>query len=161
MDAYEKFLHSIGIAFEWSVDKDTKKLSYCDLTGPEKILVFQKFNVKELNFGDNIKIENRWKSFIDIFGELKLDYSTDNEVDNLRQYVKKWTEEFLYLYQTIDVTPYIHGLRAHVPEFLQLYKNISLFSQQGLEKYNDQASKDYFQSTNHRGIASLKQLMLK
>ena len=24
MDAYEKFLHSIGIAFEWSVDKDTK-----------------------------------------------------------------------------------------------------------------------------------------
>ena len=91
MDAYEKFLHSIGIAFEWSVDKDTKKLSYRDLTGPEKILVFQKINIKELllNFADNIKIENLWKSFINIFGELKLDYSTDDEVDTFRQNVKK------------------------------------------------------------------------
>ena len=138
MDACEKFLHSIGIAFEWSVDKDTKKLSYHDLTGPEKI-VFQKINIKEppLNFADNIKIENLWKSFIDIFGELKLDYSTNYEVNTFGQNVKKWTEEFLYLYQTSDVTPY-------VPEFLQLYKNIALFNQQGLEKYNDQASKDYF-----------------
>ena len=43
MDTYEKFLHSIdivfGIVFERSVDKHTKKLSYRDLTGPEKFLL--------------------------------------------------------------------------------------------------------------------------
>ena len=42
MDAYEKFLHSIGIAFEWRVDKDSKKLQYRDLTGSEKYFCFKK-----------------------------------------------------------------------------------------------------------------------
>ncbi len=35
------------------------------------------------------------------------------------------------------------------------------FNQQGLEKYNDQASKDYFRSTNHRGSEAMKQMLLK
>ena len=51
--------------------------------------------------------------------------------------------------------------RNLVPEFLQLYKNIANFNQQGLEKYSDHASKDYFRSTNHRNIESLRQLVLK
>ena len=155
MDAYEQFLHSLGIAFEWTVDRDSKKLSYRDLTGPEKLLVFQKISIKELipRFTDS---NNLWISFIDLFSELKLDYSTDNEIEAFRQNVKKWTEEFLFLYQASDVTPYMHAFRVHVPEFLELYKNISLCNQQGLEKYNDQAPKDYFRSTNRRGIDSLK-----
>ena len=96
-----------------------------------------------------------------MFGELKLDYNTIDEVENFKGNVKKWMEEFPYLYQASDVTPYTHAFKVHVPEFSELYKNISLFNQQGLEKYNDQASKDYFPSTNHRGIESLKQLLLK
>ena len=42
MAKYETFLKSIGIKFEWFVNKDTKKLQYRDLTGPEKLLLFQK-----------------------------------------------------------------------------------------------------------------------
>ena len=36
-----------------------------------------------------------------------------------------------------------------------------MFNQQGLEKYNDQCSKDYFRSTNHKGVEALRQMMLK
>ena len=79
----------------------------------------------------------------------------------LRPSDKMLTEEFLFLYQASDVTPYIPAFRVHVSELLELYKNISLFNQQDLEIYNDQASKDYFRSTNHRGIDSRKQFVLK
>ena len=56
-----------------------------------------------------------------------------------------------------DVTPYMHALHCHVPEFLSLYLNIAHYTQQGLKKYNDIASKDYFGSTNHKGIDAPKQ----
>lgn len=45
--------------------------------------------------------------------------------------------------------------------FLKLYGNIGNFNQQGLEKYNDIVSKDYFRSSNHRGVEALRQIMLK
>ena len=55
----------------------------------------------------------------------------------------------------------MHALSQHVPEFLELYGNINCFNQQGLEKYNDQCSKDYFRSSNHRNIEALRQMLLK
>ena len=57
--------------------------------------------------------------------------------------------------------PCMHALYSHVPKFLKLYKNVAFFNQQGMEKYNDVASKNYFRSSNHRGISALKQLLLK
>lgn len=55
----------------------------------------------------------------------------------------------------------MHALHFHVPEFLSLYQNISYYTQQGMEQYNDRASKDYFRSTNHEGLDALKQVLLK
>ena len=55
----------------------------------------------------------------------------------------------------------MHALYQHIPEVLKLYKNVAYFNQQGMKKYNDIASKDYFRSSNHRGIAALEQLFLK
>ena len=40
MAGYEKFVKEIGIDFEWKINKDTEKLEYRDLTGPEKLLLF-------------------------------------------------------------------------------------------------------------------------
>ena len=133
-DVYEKFLHSVGIAFEWTVDRNSKSCPIETSLVQKKLLVFQKISIKELlpRFTDSNKIENLWKSFIDLFGELKLDYSTDNETEAFRQNVKKWTEEFIFFYQASDVTPYMHTFRVHVPEFLELYKNISLFISKAL-----------------------------
>ena len=45
-------------------------------------------------------------------------------------------------YQTKHVTPYIHTLAMHITEIIRRYGNVSLFSQQGLEKLND--TRNYF-----------------
>ena len=47
------------------------------------------------------------------------------------------------------------------PEFLDMYGTIVAFSQQGLEKLNDEVTQDYFRSTNHRDGEAQKQLLLK
>ena len=36
----------------------------------------------------------------------------------------------------------MHPLYSNVPERLKLYKNVAFFSQQGMEQYNDVASKN-------------------
>ena len=56
---------------------------------------------------------------------------------------------------------YIYALHAHVPEILKLYKKIAYYTQQGMEKYNDRASKNYFRSKNHRRVTTLTQVFLK
>ena len=40
MAGYEKFVKEFGINFEWKINKDTKKLEYRDLTGPENSCFF-------------------------------------------------------------------------------------------------------------------------
>ena len=49
-----------------------------------------------------------------------------------------------------NVTPYMHVLVAHLPKLMKDHGNIRMFSQQGLEKLNDDITKDYFKSTNHK-----------
>lgn len=107
------------------------------------------------------KLKSLWGDFIDIIGDLKLDFCSNDETMNLKGKIRTWLADFLDLYQTKDVTPYMHALYAHVPEFLSLYTNTGHYTQQGVEKYNDRASKDYFRSTKHRGISELRQLFLK
>ena len=60
MASYETFIRSLGIRFEWSVNKDTKHLTYRDLTGPEKLILFENFKVTELllNFEKSVEISN-------------------------------------------------------------------------------------------------------
>ena len=65
------------------------------------------------------------------------------------------------LYHTKHVTPYMHALLWHVPEFVQMKGNITPFTQQGLEELNDKTTKDYFRSTNQQGLESLKQILQK
>ena len=55
----------------------------------------------------------------------------------------------------------MHLLTSHISEFLTVHRTIALFSQQVLEKLNDHVTKYYFQSTNHREEACLKQVLLK
>ena len=74
---------------------------------------------------------------------------------------KKWVTSFALFYQRKDVTPYMHAMAFHVPQFLSLYDgNISIFNQQGLEKLNDVMTK-HFQRGNHYDISALKQILQK
>lgn len=65
----------------------------------------------------------------------------------------------LSLYQTKDVTPYMHAFSMHVPEFLCLHGNITMFTQQGLEKLNDLTTKYFQRGTNHHDEEALRQIL--
>ena len=82
MAGYEKFVKEIGIDFEWKINKDTEKLEYRDLTGPEKLLLFQHINFHLLlpEFHDVDELQALWGNFIDIIGDLNLNYTTDDAI---------------------------------------------------------------------------------
>ena len=163
MDRFLKYLSSLNIPFTFDVSKDTKKLVYRTLTGPEKLLVFKTISVKDLlpGFKDAALLQSIFTRFLDLYFRMKETFSSNEIVDTFQEEVKEWIRDFLKIYQTKDVTPYMHAFNCHVPQFLKLYNNISYFNQQGLEKYNDQVSKDYFQSSNHRDTEALQQMILK
>ena len=52
-------------------------------------------------------------------------------------------------------------MHALVPEFLKIHGTVNPFTQQGVEKLNDQYTHYFFNSTNHRDSQALQQLMLK
>ena len=105
------------------------------------------------------KIQEIWTEFIKIYKKLQ---STDDlNPDQLQDDVNNWITLFTTIYQTKHVTPYMHILVSHIPQFIKFYGSLACFSQQGLEKLNDEITKDYFRSTNQRDTESLMQLMLK
>ena len=48
MASYEKFVQENGINFHFRVNKETKNLDYQDLTGPEKLKLFQNIKISVL-----------------------------------------------------------------------------------------------------------------
>ena len=49
----------------------------------------------------------------------------------------------------------------HVGQFMATSGALLSFTQQGLEKYNDVMTKDYFRSSSHRGQECLTQILQK
>ena len=75
--------------------------------------------------------------------------------------VKRICWQLCTLYPAKHVTPYMHCMMHHVAEFMILHGSILPFTQQGLEKYNDIMTNDYFRSTSHRGEQCLVQILQK
>jgi len=86
---------------------------------------------------------------------------SSEEIDDFEEMVHAWLELFLSLFQTKHVTPYIHILVSHMPDFLRLYGSLAPFSQQGLEKLNDDLTKSFFNGTNHHDLNALHQMLQK
>ena len=74
---------------------------------------------------------------------------------------KTWVHRFTSLYQSKDVTPYMHTFAMHVSKFIDLHGNITMFTQQGLEKLNDITTIHYQRSSNHRNTDALRQILGK
>ena len=97
MAGYETFVKSLGIFFEWKINKDTKKLEYRVLTRPEKLLLMQNVNFKSLlpNLHVTDDLQVLWSSFMDIMIDLKLDYTTDEGITKLEDKIKNGLKNFL------------------------------------------------------------------
>ena len=159
--SYEKFLNTeCKIRFKWNVDRDSKEITYRDLTGPEKVRLFKNINIAS-QFPALPKAEQIGQLWADFFS-LNSDINKDEcEADELSRKIKSWVKLFITTYQSKDVTPYIHAFSMHVPEFVKLYGNIISFTQQGLEKLNDVSTKQFQRASNHRNIESLRQMLEK
>lgn len=73
------------------------------------------------------------------------DWNPDITPSNFWLKAKDWVNLFTSLngkregYERSRVTPYMHIMVAHVPWFLSKYKNVKIFTGQGVEKNNDVA----------------------
>jgi ubiquinone/menaquinone biosynthesis C-methylase UbiE len=81
-----------------------------------------------------VQLQELWKEFFALMKELGKSECSRTDVD---RHCKGWVRSFTSVYQKKDVTPYMHAFAMHISEFLKLHGNISMFSQQGLEKLND------------------------
>ena len=143
---YEQFLNEESrVSFHFFQDKITKETKWRDLTGPEKIKLFFKISIQKVQdwlfqYVPNSSIN--WK----------------NITCDISKSCYRLVET---IYQTKHITPYIHLLVSHISEFLAVHGTIAVFYEQGLEKLNDNVTKNYFRSTNHRDKECLKQIILK
>ena len=122
------------------------------LTGPEKLKVFHNKKVWLLlpNFPCNeaSKIQHLWDELL----QLNMLFSSAGDdlspavIDTFECRAREciWGRNFLCVYQSKDVTPYIHALMNHVGQFMQIHGSILPFTQQGLEKLNDVVTKNFF-----------------
>ena len=143
---YENFLkESCKIYFRMIQGKHTKEMKWRDLTGPEKLRLFAKINIPEVfpAVPQSANVQKLWSNFLSMYKTL--DQSTDKiPADSFETKATNWLRLFTTVYQTRHVTPYMHLLTSHIAEFLDIHGTIVLFSQQGLEKMNDDVTKFYF-----------------
>ena len=80
----------------------------------------------------------------------------EQEIKDFMEKATSWITLFTSLYQTKNVAP---GLYACIGGTCnKVFKgSLAKFSQQGLEKLNNDITKAYFKSTNHRNEEALRQ----
>ena len=119
------------------------------------------------NETDNNKIKMGYfaiafKKFYTTFIYIKQDFS-HQQFDFLwfNEQKKVFLEAYLLINETNKITPYIHALFYHIPEFIQKYKNLSLFQTQSLEKLNDIRKTHYFRNSNKKKKILLNNFLKK
>ena len=86
---------------------------------------------------------------------------SEKDICDFETQSREWVQKFIQVYQTKALTPYIHAMSNHVGEFMRIHSSILLFTQQGLEKFIDVVTKQYFRATSHQNDKALFQLMQK
>ena len=166
LHAYVEFLNKdCKISFHMYLEKDTSQLKWRDLTGPEKLKLLKKLEIPKFfpTFPQSNKVQEIWDGLLQI-NEFLWSGTIDKKKKTLTEFESvstKWIRNFLAVYHTRHVTPYMHLLIAHIPEFLRLYGSLAPYSQQGSEKLNDDVTKVYYRGTNHRIKEALEQIILK
>ena len=64
----------------------------------------------------------------------QLGESECKDIDKFDASAKTWVNDFVTLYQTKDMTPYMHAFSMHVSQFLSLHGNIHPSHNKALKK---------------------------
>ena len=154
----EDLMNKCKIPFRFYVCKDTNKLKWCDLTGPEKHRLFKNIDLPQRfpSIPNIEKIMDIWTNFHRLNSQLSSDSFTSGEISVFEEDMKSWRSKFLEVYQSKHVTPYMHAFVAHVPG---IHGAIVPYTQQGLEKLNDSLTQFYYLGSNHRETEALTQML--
>ena len=107
------------------------------------------------------KIQYIWEEFRRLNSLLSSDSFPESEIESFAISAKSWRSKFLEMYQSKNVTPYMHAFVSHVPEVLRIHGAIVPFTQQGLEKLNDSFTQFFYRGSNHRDQEALTQMLQK
>ena len=163
LSKYIELLKECKIPFHFYMCKDSKKLKWHDLTGPEKHRLFARIDLPNAfpTIPHVQKIQCIWEEFRRLNSLLSSESFTESEIASFTVSAKSWRSNFLEVYQSKNVTPYMHAFVCHVPEFLRIHGAIVPFTQQGLEKLNDSLTQFFYRGSNHRDQEALTQMLQK
>ena len=168
LQRFENFVCSLGIPnFQFYIGQNSKMLKTRTLTGTEKLKVFKHIEMVRLlpkmDTMEVARIQHLWTELLEI--NYLLSKSPDNmstaDVRTFEDKAREWVRRFVDVYHRDNVTPYIHAMANHVSEFMQIHGSVLPFTQQGLEKYDDVMTKQYFRATCHRDTQALRQILEK
>ena len=168
--SYMKFLETIKINVKFQpFSKQGKTHLHRELNGTEisrflanvDLISIYPVNQNQSENEDLIikrnKMQILFKDFNSIYTGITKNELKSNQIKIL---TSQWMENFLATFHCNKVTPYIHIFCSHLHEFQELYGNVNLFNQQGLEKLNDLTTIDFFRSSN-KSKGSLLQILKK
>ena len=168
VERYERFVTSLGIpSFEFYVGQTSKQLKCRSLTGPEKLKLFESTEIKFLlpGFSEerSSRLQHLWDELLKLNKLICLKAAdlSSATIQDFEQRARQWGRDFVGIYHSDRVTPYIHAMMNHVGEFMRIHGSIVPFTQQGLEKLNDIVTKTYFRASSHRGVEALRQVIEK
>ena len=81
-------------------------MKWRDLTGPEKIRLFKNIDIPKffLALQHGALLQDIWIKFWRLFNELG---KTDIDTRELQEDIKNWVRNFVKVYQTKNITPYV------------------------------------------------------
>ena len=128
LTVYENVLKECKICFHFYQDKASKQPKWRDLTGPEKLRHFAKITISVLlpTIPNSADVQKLWADFLQLYKSLTS--TTPVNHTEFQKDAAKWHRLFISVYQSKNVTPYIHLLSSHILEFLEKYKTIAPFS---------------------------------
>lgn len=160
---FQKAVKDIGISgFTFWIGRESKKLKWRTFTGPEKLLLLKKLNLIELfPEAENIQeIQDLWHELLAVNCCLSVrpEHMQPTHAYDFESKARDFVKKFTNIYPSKHVTPYMHTM---MNQFMELHGSVLPFTQQGMEKYNDTMTKDYFRATSHRGEQCLIQILQK
>uniref|UniRef100_U9T8A2 Transposase domain-containing protein n=1 Tax=Rhizophagus irregularis (strain DAOM 181602 / DAOM 197198 / MUCL 43194) TaxID=747089 RepID=U9T8A2_RHIID len=148
-------MRRISISFNFWQEQGTQNWSYTSLMGEDKEKVLKNFNFRVVFAEERAFLINQlWRNFYELYNNMK---SQKINPSHFADQAKQWLDLFLTpfqgepntitfkmgLYRPKDVTPYMHVLVHHLPEFMEQHQKfgLSAFSCAPVEKKNhDQVS---------------------
>lgn len=102
------------INFRWYTSKETRELQWRDLTGPEKVRLFNSIDIHKYlpKLKNAAAVQDIWKEFWRLFNELE----KPDDVHELQEEIKNSNTEYYTIYPRL--------FAYHVPEFIEKFGSV-------------------------------------